>query len=87
MTKHVGRIFYSLVFSLIVLSVVILGACFSIALYHLIKTAFELVSEIIPHGPVAIGVIFCYLFVVTVVGIYREETDLLDNFDNWRQRD
>ena len=72
MTEHISRIFRSLVFSLIVLCVIGLIFLLLYALYN-IFTEFIL-----------LGVLFCYLFVVTLIGVYREETDLLDN---WRQRD
>ena len=72
MTEHVGRILYSLVFSLIVVCGIGLIFLFLYALYNIF-------SEYI-----ILGVIFCYVFVVTLIGLYREETDL---FDKWRQRD
>ena len=75
MTGHVGRIIYSLVFSLTVLCGIGLIFLFLYALYN-IFTEFIL-----------LGVLFCYIFVITLIGVYREETNLLDNFDNWRQRD
>ena len=70
--EHISRIFRSLVFSLIVLCVIGLIFLLLYGLYN-IFTEFTL-----------LGVLFCYLFVVTLIGMYREETDL---FDNWRQRD
>ena len=72
MNEHIGRIFYSFAFSLVVLCGISLIFLFLYALYN-IFTEFIL-----------LGVLFCYLFVVTLIGVYREETDL---FDNWRQRD
>ena len=72
MTEHLGRILYSLVFSLIVVCGIGLIFLFLYALYNIF-------SEFI-----LLGVLFCYIFVVTLIGVYREETDLLDN---WRQRD
>ena len=70
-TEHLSRIFRSFVFSLVVLCVIGLVGLLLYALYNIF-------AEFI-----LLGVLFCYLFVVTLIGMYREETDL---FDNWGQQ-
>ena len=66
MTEHLSRIFRSFVFSLVVL-------CGISLIFLLLYALYNIFTEFI-----LLGVLFCYLFVVTLIGMYREETDLFD---------